>query len=132
MKKIIRSIWEFPQNALGFIVKKICEATPYTEYKDATVYSWNIRGGMSLGKYIFVPFSNLDPNTFMVQQYIKHEYGHTRQSKYLGWLYLLVIGLPSLVWAQCFDNYRERTGKSYYSFYTERWANKLGGVKSEE
>lgn len=131
MKKIIRNIWEFPQNALGFIVKRAFEATPYTKYKDTTVYSWKIRGGMSLGKYIFVPFYNLDPNTFMVQQYIKHEYGHTRQSKYLGWLYLLVIGLPSLVWAQCFENYRERTGKSYYSFYTERWANKLGGVKEE-
>jgi hypothetical protein len=86
---------------------------------------------MSLGKYIFVPFENIDPNTFTVQEYIKHEYGHTMQSKYFGWLYLLVIGLPSLMWAQCFVNYRRRTGKSYYSFYTERWANKLGGVKKE-
>lgn len=28
---------------------------------------------------------------------IKHEYGHTIQSKYLGWLYLIIIGLPSIV-----------------------------------
>ena len=132
MKKIIRSIWEFPQNALGFIVKKICDATPYTTYKDANVYSWDINGGMSLGKYIFVPFRHLDPKSFRVQSYIKHEYGHTIQSKYLGWLYLLVIGLPSLIWAQCFMGYRSRTGKSYYSFYTEAWANKLGGVNDEQ
>lgn len=128
IKNIIRGTWEFPQNALGFIAKKICQAAPYTEYKDATVYSWNICGGMSLGRYIFVPFKRTPPTEFRPLQMIKHEYGHSIQSKYLGWLYLLVIGLPSLIWAWCFDEYQCRTGKSYYDFYTERWADKLGGV----
>ncbi len=129
-KNFIRATWELPQNALGAIVKKVCKAEQYTTYKDATVYSWNIGGGMSLGRYIFVPFKkSVPPSHKGVQEYIKHEYGHTVQSKYLGWFYLLVIGLPSLIWAQCFEGYRQKTGKSYYDFYTESWANKLGGVE---
>lgn len=128
-KNFIESIWTFPQNALGFIITKIYKATPYTTYKDANVYSWNINGGMSLGEYIFVSYTDEDPSAHRVQQLIKHEYGHTIQSKYLGWVYLLVIGLPSLIWANCFKKYRAKTGKSYYSFYTESWADKLGGVE---
>lgn len=128
-KKFMMATWELPQNTIGFIVKKICKATPYTTYMDANVYSWKNNGGMSLGKYIFVPFKNEDPEVDWVQEYIKHEYGHSVQSKYLGWLFLLVIGLPSLVWAGCFEWYRKKTGMSYYDFYTESSADFLGGVK---
>ena len=127
-KQFLKNTWQLPQNTVGLIVKKICKATPYTTYKDANVYSWKISGGISLGKHIFVPFANEDPEMYAVQQYIKHEYGHTVQSKYLGWFYLLVIGLPSLVWAGCFKWYREKTGTSYYDFYTESSADFLGGV----
>ena len=129
VKNFIRAVWEFPQNALGCIVTKLTKARVYTVYKDAVVYSWKNGGGMSLGKYIFVPFPEAYPMRYGVEQFIKHEYGHTLQSKKLGWLYLLVIGLPSLIWAQCFQWYRNKTSKSYYSFYTEKWANKLGGVE---
>ena len=132
IKNIIKAVWEFPQNALGFMVKKICKATLYTTYKDANVYSWNILGGMSLGKYIFLPYAKTVPLGYYVMQDIKHEYGHTIQSKYLGWFYLFVIGLPSLIWAQCFEWYRKKTGKSYYSFYTEKSADKLGGIVRDD
>lgn len=128
MKRLIVFMWQFPQNLLGFIVKKVTKATEYTKYKDATVYSWKVARGLSLGRYIFIPFSNVTPLSYNVRRYIKHEYGHTIQSKYLGWLYLLVIALPSLIWAGCFEWYRTKTGTSYYEFYTEKWADKLGGV----
>ena len=140
IKNFIRATWELPQNMLGAIVKKITKAKPITTYEDATVYYWGIAGGMSLGKYIFVPFDYdglmwYDDNKYYRDDYaknfIKHEYGHTIQSKYLGWLYLLVIGLPSLIWSQCFEKYRKKTGTGYYDFYTEKWANKLGGVENE-
>ena len=127
--KLIRFIWELPQNTLGYIVKKVTKAEFYTRHLDATVYSWNINGGMSLGKYIFVPFKIGQTSRENPVEFIKHEYGHTVQSKYLGWPYLIVIGAPSLIWAQCFEWYWSRAGKSYYDFYTESWANKLGGVK---
>jgi hypothetical protein len=87
---------------------------------------------MSLGKYIFVPsyYKKTPPDkmNYSILHTIKHEYGHTIQSKYLGWFYLLVIGLPSLIWANCFEEYRKKTGMSYYDFYTESSANKLGEV----
>ena len=128
-KHLIQATWQLPQNIAGIIAKKIFKATPYTTYKDANVYSWSLKSGVSLGSHIFVPFKTEDSASDYVQRYIKHEYGHTVQSKYLGWLYLLVIGLPSFVWAGCFKGYREKTGKSYYWFYTEKWADKLGGVE---
>jgi hypothetical protein len=74
-------------------------------------------GGISLGKYIILSHDDIDS--------IKHEYGHSVQSRYLGWLYLLVIGLPSLLWAMFYK------GDDYYKFYTEKNADKLGGVINE-
>ena len=128
MTNKFKAIWELPQNLLGYIVMKVCKATHYTNYKDATVYTWTLSGAMSLGSYIFVPYRLAPPSNPHVQKTIKHEYGHSIQSKYLGWLYLIVIGLPSLIWAQCFQKYRDENGVSYYDFYTEKWADKLGGV----
>lgn len=57
-----------------------------------------------------------------------HEFGHSIQSIILGPLYLLVIGLPSLIWcnAKRFIKLRNEKGVSYYSFYPEKWANYLG------
>jgi hypothetical protein len=60
---------------------------------------------------------------------VRHEYGHSIQSMVLGPLYLLMIGIPSMVWAGCFKNYRKRSKKSYYWFYTESWADRWGGNK---
>lgn len=57
---------------------------------------------------------------------IKHEYGHTIQSKYLGWLYLIIIGLPSIIWAFIHSNFMRY--KKYGDFWTEKWADRLGGV----
>lgn len=118
---MLKYLWQLPQNLLGYIVKKLFRAGYYCKYQDAEVCRWKMRSGLSLGKYIFVP-NGVGLN------YIKHEYGHCVQSKYLGWLYLLVIGLPSIVWAGCFEKYRKKHNVSYYAFYTEKWANKLGGI----
>lgn len=56
---------------------------------------------------------------------VRHEaVGHVAQSRMLGWLYLVVIGLPSLIWAAVCQ---ER--KKYYNFYTEKWADRLAGIE---
>ena len=88
-------------------------------------YSSKMRGGISLGQYIIVndKYKDYKGDTE------KHEYGHYLQSRYLGPLYLLVIGLPSLLWAAWWN---ERRGVSYYSFYTEKWADRLGKVKRDK
>jgi hypothetical protein len=40
----------------------------------------------------------------------------------------LVIGLPSIIWASFFGEFRRKRNISYYSFYPEKWADHLGGV----
>jgi hypothetical protein len=119
---MMASFWEFPQNLAGRIVLRVTKAQYQFGYNDADVFSWNRRDGISLGRYIFVP-------SFADDKYIRHEYGHTVQSKYLGWFYLFVIGIPSILWAGCGKAYRKKHNASYYSFYTEKWADKLGGVE---
>ena len=81
---------------------------------------------MNFSTIIFSERWQIRYSNYFAEELIKHEYGHTIQSKYLGWLYLPVIALPSLIWAGFFGWYREDNGIDYYDFYTEKWANKLG------
>lgn len=46
----------------------------------------------------------------------------------LGPLYLLIIGLPSFLWASLKRAGLFR-GRDYYSFYTEKWADRLAGIE---
>ena len=57
-----------------------------------------------------------------------HEYGHTIQSLILGPLYLIVIGIPSALWGFLPNLHKKRKDDqiSYFSFFTEGWANRLG------
>lgn len=123
INKILHFIWGLPQNIIGGIMYLIFRwKNPHKKYKNAYVCVMPNRWGcVSLGMFIFVTDIN-------AEQTIKHEYGHTRQSMLLGPLYLLVIGLPSIIWAGCFSEYRQKHYVSYYDFYTESWADKLGGV----
>ena len=120
----MKLLWTLPQNIIGFIGYMIFRKGYKYKYNDAFIIEVpNKYGSVSLGNFIFV--SNVTD-----EETIKHEYGHTLQSKKLGWLYLFIIGIPSIIWASCFEGYRKKHNISYYAFYTERWANKLGGVKN--
>ena len=59
----------------------------------------------------------------MSEKNVLHELGHAKDSRLFGWLYLLVIGLPSLWWA---ITYRD---EDYFSFWTERRADKYYDIK---
>jgi hypothetical protein len=64
-----------------------------------------------------------------------HELGHSKQSRLLGWLYLPLVGLPSISRAACALAFREVTGEQwtgYYEGYPENWADRLGGVIREK
>lgn len=120
IKDTVLYVWQLPQNIIGAILF-------YLYYSDGDIYDWNketsgikvnvfsekMRGGVTLGKYIVA--SN--------NWYLLHEYGHTIQSKILGPLYLIVIGLPSIFHA-ALHTYLCKN-KNYYHFWTEKWANKL-------
>lgn len=135
MKEIInflRILWEFPQSLLGFILFQVysvgchCMEAPYGDVR--ILYSERMRGGISLGRFIILPWKYRYNSSAYVRDTIGHEYGHTRQSLYLGWLYLIVIGLPSLLWAWAHSTFKRLREVDYYSFYTERWADDIGGV----
>lgn len=126
-KNIILWIWQLPQNICGFLYKKIsrknriCQVeNQYTREVGAEVNLKRSKGGVTLGKYIFICQDYTDKT-----KVIKHECGHVRQSKILGPLYLLVIGLPSIIHAVingrigcCYD---KEGNYNYHHFYTEWW-----------
>ena len=126
--KFLQYTWELPQNLVGLFIKYFFDTTACCTYNDTEVRYWAMPGGISLGEHIFVNMYYGKPEEPALQRTIMHEYGHTLQSKKLGWFYLLVIGIPSLIWAGAFKGYRNKKNISYYSFYTEKWADKLGGV----
>lgn len=121
-KKGLSWLWCLPQNILGALLVKITKATKHEDY-----YTYNLPwGSVTLGEYILIaPCHQNKPDV------IKHEKGHRIQSRILGWFYLPVIGIPSFVWATFFEGYRRKHNKSYYDFYTEKWANILGGVEKQ-
>lgn len=122
MKSFLLYIWCLPQNLLGLALRLFYKGND-SIYEDAIVRrSTKMLGGISLGKYIIV-------SQWAKKTTIMHEYGHCRQSRYLGWLYLLVIGIPSLVWAGLYGWIVKPSVNGYYRFFTEKWADKLGNVK---
>lgn len=125
LKGVFFFIWGLPQNIVGGIMYLILvrKSKSKTKHKDSFVLQMDKNiGAVSLGMFIFL-FSDFGDITV---ETIKHEYGHSIQSKILGPLYLLVIGLPSILWAGFGDKYRAEKNISYYDFYTEKWANHLG------
>lgn len=121
IKDSLMWLWQFPQNLLAICIEGIlCEAA-YREgiVRGNTIIYNYVLPTMSLGSYIFV-------NTMSTDTAVKHSHGHSKQSRILGPLYLVVIGIPSLlhliVYSIC-----GMMGFSwnYYKFYPELWANKL-------
>ena len=125
MKKILLYLWQLPQNLLGLAVIFFSKASIGTWVKD--IYFTKHHFGVSLGNYII-----LSVNCDVMD--IKHETGHQKQSLYLGWLYLPLIGLPSAcgnIWDRLFHKkwYYTARIRWYYKQPWEAWADKLGGVK---
>lgn len=134
---IRRWTWEFPQSLLGLclipfyrknIVKRI-------KQNDLIIYICNnFPGGVSLGYFIYLDNNNSNEfiriENILLEEFIKHEIGHSIQSKYLGPFYIGLIGIPSII-HNLVCRIKNKLGKSYnyYNFYTEKWANKLGKVK---
>ena len=70
----------------------------------------------------------MNEDCFHHERLLVHEYGHTVQNAVLGFLYLPVIVVPSVLWFSLpmMKQYRKRKQFSYYRFYTEKWANAWG------
>jgi len=118
-------LWGLPQNLVGLVIYLRYVRCPHFHYQGATVTVWPVRSGsMSMGQFLF-----LHPTWTPDQQsLLAHEYGHTIQSLLLGPLYLLIIGLPSVVWAglPAFRKLRAQKKVPYSALYTEKWADHNG------
>ena len=125
IKDSIKWLWQFPQNMLALCIEGILCKAAYREGRaDGNTIIVNIvlPSAMSLGDYLFV-------NPMSSQKTIQHECGHSKQSDILGPLYLIVIGIPSLLHNMAHYLCSKIGIKwNYYSFYTESWANKLVGI----
>lgn len=139
MRTIFLYLWQLPQNLLGLLLIAILGIEEKEEVIDgARIYfSKRMLSGISLGRYIILNtwFLPTEGKTGIYGRETRlHEWGHSKQSKYLGWLYLIIIGLPSLlgnIYDRLFHGYMsyyERI-RWYYNLPWEKWADKLGGVK---
>jgi hypothetical protein len=118
-------LWQLPQNIIGIIWLNInlifYYGISHIKTINDNIYVYELpgyTGSISLGKYIIVSKYRNDLT-------IQHEYGHCKQSMYLGPFYLIVIGIPSIIW----NGISDYTNKDYYWFYTEKWADKLANIK---
>lgn len=124
MYVLLQFTWGILQNIAGLVLFLGCKILGRKSkmYKNAVATKWNNKyGSLSLGMFLFV--TNDEDETLLA-----HEYGHSLQSIFLGPLWFFVIGIPSIIWAGCFDEYRKKNNVSYYRFYTERWSNELVGL----
>lgn len=86
--------------------------------KDVRFYMYPYNS-VSLGDYRFIRHNSGDLT-------YRHEMGHSLQSRMLGPLYLLSVGLCSAVLNLIYRTGRIR--RSYYSFWQERWSDRLAGI----
>lgn len=116
-------VWQLSQNLLGIIWKRIKKESVITSISnddirsvDAEAYLMKAGGAVTLGKYVFISQTYRDQGMT-----IKHECGHVKQSKMLGPLYLIVIGVPSILhaWLNDYIGCDEKHKEGYYHFYTE-------------
>ena len=124
IRNLILFIWQLPQHIIAFIyfgyLVMMCKDLGIdSRYKQAIVIPCIMRGAITLGDYVFVGLNSEYKET------VKHELGHTIQSKILGPLYLIIIGIPSITYCGLRRLFPSLRKKNYYDFYTEKWANNL-------
>lgn len=132
IENILYWIWQLPQNLLGVLWRNIKKDSIITDISNndiksvgAKAYLIKAGGAVTLGKYVFISQTYRDQSIT-----IKHECGHVKQSKMLGPLYLIVIGVPSILhrWLNDYIGCDEENGYSH--FYTEKCADKLMGINT--
>jgi len=127
----VRLTWNLPNEIAGLLIGyAFVELGGVTEmWEDVQLVKTSILGdsAFTLGSKV------VGGNEALSKEWLKkHEQGHYYQSLLLGPLYIPIIGIPSTIHYYNFMSKYERgeikDRKDYYKFYTESWANKLGGV----
>ena len=120
LKRFVSFVWQLPQNLLALLIMLIFRKMPDEDglcQLKLLDRGWT---AISLGWFI------LYMGTITVKG-IKHEQGHQKQSLYLGPLYLIAVGIPSMFLAIWYTLFK-KSDEWYHRHYPENWADKLGGV----
>lgn len=122
-------IWQLPQILLGLAFLLVFRNKEiYTNpYNNITV--WKISSGTAFGNACFSSGPIIVVKEGAKEETLMHETGHSKQSIYLGWLFHIVISIPSVCrfWI---NKLIIKDNKWYHSGYPENWADKLGMGKS--
>lgn len=140
--RLVQCTWGILQTALGAAVFLLHLKEKHFAYHGAVITLWKSKASVSLGMFVFVTD---EPNFCeklkddytkeeLSRRLLVHEYGHSVQSLILGPLYLLLMGVPSTVWgfSPSLARKRREEQRSYFSFFTEKWANALGEWVTKE
>lgn len=121
---VLQCTWGALQTLAGAVLFLALAKRRHFIYRGSIATDWNRSQSLSLGLFIFI---SEQAQGKLREELCAHEYGHCIQSLMLGVLYLPVIVLPSSVWCMTprLEHHRSENGISYYSFFTERWANSL-------
>ena len=119
--------WGLPQTLMGFAVFLLNAGRKHSFYHGAVVTVWRKKSSASMGMFLFIAESAY-ASPERAERLLVHEYGHTVQSLVLGPLFLLIVGLPSFLWAglPVCQKIRKEKRISYYAVYPEKWADRWG------
>lgn len=137
--------WELPQNLAGLFLiyivnigkKKIRMHDGFKAGSSVFFLERGCPAGVCLGEFICFPYWSF---TSVNKTDKQHERGHRVQSRILGPLYLILVGIPSLFRNLSFRRKQRNQGKYsfyklvkwYYHGYPENWADKLGNVSGRK
>ena len=132
--KLLLILWQLPQALLGWLCSKfIC----LFYGKGKRVYHSCSHPGISFivheklpGAMSLWPFIFLWCDAGVIPATVSHEYGHTIQSRILGWFYLPVVGVHSLL-GILLKHLLHKDNDWYHKLPFEAWADKLGGTHHE-
>lgn len=138
--RIWQCTWGILQTFLGSVLFLLHYKNKHFNYHGAIVTLWKMKSSVSLGMFVFVtsepyPAENSRGRPGAEEfssRLLVHEYGHTVQSLILGPLYLILIGIPSMLWAFLGEKRRREKQIPYGAFITEKWANSLGETVTDE
>ena len=122
---LIQLTWGLPLNVVGaivylFFVKLFKFETRQFRNMLCVIVPWNF-GGLNLGMFAILSDVN--------RQLAMHEYGHSIQNLYWGWLTPFVITLPSSIryWYREYKTYKGIPLKTGYSdIWFESQADRIG------
>lgn len=128
-------LWELPQTTLGAAVVATLGALGRIEEvrrARGRIFVRTDAGiGVSLGHVVLVSTAD-SPFVPVGDENVDHEYGHAVQSRRLGPLYLLLVGVPSVArvgFAVAHKVVLGRRWDGYYRGYPESEADRLGSVR---